>query len=442
MLYGSKRTVSITMLLSIVLGAMLAACGGSGGGTGSTGGSSANGCSNVQLTYWNALSGPDGPVMQQLVSQFNSSHSGTAQVKMTIISLNDYATKLDTAAASNTLPDVAIINEDQIATQAFRHVIRPIDSIMPQLGYSSNDFAARAWSQGEIAGHRYGVPLFINPMTMFYNADLLNKAGIKSAPTNANDFAAAAAATTNGKNHGFQITTGFPVQQIFQQLLHQYGGSEFNTDVTQATWNSPAGVQALQWMKNAQTKYSAPKLPVDADVNSFKAGTVGMIWNGIWQSANVTGDAVDFKGQAAATPQIGSQPATWAGMGSLGLTSHKQGADKCKDSAAGTFIKYVVDNSYKMAQGGDMPAYHTARNNSAVQSIPLMHALSTAVDTPVFPPPAPGISDAFAPLLDAVGAVMAGTSNDIPKALNDSASRANQILTQNKQKYGTAPTNQ
>lgn len=432
----SRRPMSISLILSVFLGVLLTACGGGG-----TSGNSANGgCSNIPLTYWNALSGPDGPVMQQLVTQFNSSHPNS-QVKMTIISLNDFATKLDTAAASNTLPDVTIINEDQIATQAFRRVIRPIDSIMPQLGYTSNDFAPRAWSQDEIAGHRYGIPLFINPMTMFYNADLLSKAGISSPPTNATDFANDAAAVTKGNIHGFQITTGFPVQQIFQQLLHQFGGSEFNADVTQATWNSSAGVQALQWMKNAQSKYSAPKLPVDADVNSFKSGTVGMIWNGIWQSSNVTGDAVDFKGMAAATPQIGSQPATWAGMGSLALTTQKQAVPTCKNTAEAAFIKYIVDNSFKMAQGGDMPAYHTARNNSAVQSIPLMHALSTAVDTPVFPPPAPGIADAFAPLGDAVGAVMAGTTNDIAKALNDAASRANQILSQNKQKYGTAPTN-
>jgi hypothetical protein len=25
-------------------------------------------------------------------------------------------------------------------------------------------------------------------------------------------------------NYGFMITTGFPVQQIFQMLLHQFGG--------------------------------------------------------------------------------------------------------------------------------------------------------------------------------------------------------------------------
>lgn len=441
MLYKSKRAVSISMLMSIVLGTLLAACGGGGGSTGNTGGSSANGCSNVQLSYWNAFSGPDGPVMAQLVKSFNSSHQGGIQVTMTIIPLTSYATKLDTAAASDTLPDVSITNEDQMATQAFRHVIRSMDGISSQLGYTSSDFPAIAWKTDNFGGHQYGVPLSIAPMTMFYNADLLKKAGLSAPPTNADEFAKAAAAMTSGSNRGFQITTGFPVQQIFQQLLHQYGGSEFNADATQATWNSPAGVQALQWMRDAQAKYSKPKLPVDADVNSFKAGTVGMIWNGIWQSTNITGDSVDFNGQAAATPQIGTQSATWAGMGSLTLPAHKKAIDKCKDPAAATFIKYLVDNSAKWATAGNLPAYNKARSSSSVTSLKPQGALVTAVETPVFPPSVPGISDAFAPLTDAVGAIMAGTSNDIPKTLNSAASRANQILTQNKQKYGTTPTN-
>ncbi len=437
MLYKSKRVMSIGMLMSIVLGTLLAAC----GGTGSAGSSSANGCSDVQVTYWNGFSGPDGPVMTQLVKSFNSSHQGNIQVTMTIVPLASYATKLDTAAASDTLPDVAIVNEDQVATQAFRHVIQPMDAISTQLGYTSNDFPAVAWKTDNFAGHQYGVPLSIAPLTMYYNADLLKKAGLSGPPTNADEFARAAAAMTAGGNRGFQITAGFPVQQIFQQLLHQFGGSEFNADATQATWNSAAGVQALQWMKDAQARYSKPKLPVDADVNSFKAGTVGMIWNGIWQATNVTGDSVDFNGQAAAIPQIGTQAATWAGMPSLALPAHKKALNKCIEPAAATFIKYLVDNSDKWSQAGNLPAYNKARSSSTVASLKPQGALVTAVETPIFPPSVPGIADAFAPLGDAVGAIMAGTSNDIQKTLNSAASRADQILSQNKQKYGTTPTN-
>jgi len=432
MLYRFKLTASTVIIIS-VLGTLLVACGGGGGGSTSNGN-----CSSVQLSYWNPFTGPDGPFMRRLVTSFNSANPGI-QVQMT--TQPNYPTKLDTAAASNTLPDVAIINEDQIATEAFRHIIRSIDDVMPQLGYTSSDFPALAWNISQVAGHRYAIPLSIVPLTMYYNADMFKSAGINSPPTTATDFTADAAKLTSGSNHGFQITSGFPAQQIFQELLHQFGGSEFNADATQATWNSSAGVQALQWMKNAQSMYSAPKLPVDADLNSFKSGTVGMIWNGIWQATNVTGSAVDFNGQATATPQIGPQPATWAGMASLALPFHKQGIDKCKESASVTFIKYLLDNSLQWSKAGNIPAYNKVRNGSDIKSLPLQSSLATSVNNPVFPPPVPGIFDAFTPLSDAVGSIMAGTSTNIKQELDTAASHADQILTQNRQRYGTAPTN-
>jgi len=411
--------------------------GGTGGGT--TVGNTItlpSDCTNVSLAYWNPFTGPDGPSMGQLVNQFNSSQQ---QINVKMTSQADYNTKLQTAAASDTLPDVAVINEDQIATQAFNHVIRSEDDVIKQMGISQSDFPEAAWKLAQVAGHTYGIPLSIVPMTMYYNQDLLTKAGVTTPPANDADFQAAAQKLTTGGNNGFMITTGFPVQQIFQQILHQNGGTEFSADGTQATWNSDAGVKTLQWMKDAQGKYSKPKLPVDADLNSFKGGTVGMIWNGIWQATNLTGSAVSFKGMAAAPPQIGAQPAVWAGMALLSLPVHKKGADKCKDTASAMFIQYVLQNSATWAKAGNVPALNSVRNGAEVMAMHPQAELAKAVENPVFPPPIPGVGDAFAPLTDAVAAVMGGTATDIKATLDTAATRSNAILKQNAAKYGTAP---
>jgi multiple sugar transport system substrate-binding protein len=393
-------------------------------------------CSNVQLAYWNGLTGPDGQFMMQLVNSFNGANPN---IKVTMNAQSDYNTKLDTAAASDSLPDVAIINEDQIATQAFRHIIGPMDSVVQQMGVSQADFPAAAWTLATVAGHPYGIPLSIVPMTMYYNMDLMQKYNISAPPKTGDDFATAAAAMTKDGNNGFMITSGFPVQQIFQMLLHQYGGTEYSADGTKATWNSDAGVQALTWMVNAQKTYSKPKLPVDADLNAFKTGTVGMIWNGIWQTSNVTGEGVDFKSGATAPPQIGPNPASWAGMALLSLPVHKKGEDPCKQAASAVFIKYLLDNSVEWSKGGNIPASNAVRQSAAFQAIQPQASIAPAVEHPVFPPPIPGIADAFAPLGDAVTAVMAGTTTDIKAALDNAANRSNQILAQNVQKYGTDP---
>ena len=392
-------------------------------------------CGTVQLQYWNPFTGPDGPFMGQMVDAFNAEHP---EIQVTMTSQGEYYTQLTTAAAADTLPDVAIVHADQVATQAFRNVLRPIDELVASAQIDGSDFPEAVWAAGEVAGQRYAIPLDIHPMTMFYNADLLEAAGITTPPTNGEEFAAAATAMTSGDNKGFDITGGFPVQQIFQQLLHQFGGSEFNADGTEATWNSEAGVQAMQWMLDAQQNWSEPNLEVDAELNAFKAGTVGMIWNGIWQTTNVTGEGVEFRGMATAVPQIGPNPATWAGSHQFTLPTHGT-IDPCKDAAAGIFIKYMLDNSVTWAKAGQIPASQSVRASEAFMAVEPQASIAPSIENAIFPPSVPGITDAFGPLGEAVGSLMNGTATDIQATLDDSVSRANEILTQNRDTYGETP---
>ncbi len=397
-------------------------------------------CSAVELQYWNPFTGPDGPFMGRIVDNFNAANSNVSVVENRLPG-GEYGIQLGTAAASGTLPDVAIINEDAVATQAFRNVLRPMDDdFVDRVGVSSGDFPEVAWNAGEVAGQRYAIPLSFVVMTMFYNEGMLREAGIETPPQTREEFEQAAAAMTEGRNYGFMLTTGFPIQQIFQQLLHQFGGREFSEEGTEATWNSEAGVRALEWMRDAQQQYGEPNLEVDAELNAFKAGSVGMVWNGIWQLPNLTGDAVEFTGMAAPVPQIGDQPAVWAGGPLLALPA-KSTEDECRDAAAAMFIRYVLDNSLEWARAGSVPALNDVRNSP--EFMELSHAVvAPSAENPVFPPSIPGIGDAFAPLGEAVGAVMSGTATDIQQTLDDAAARANQILEENRRTYGDAPGNQ
>ena len=69
-------------------------------------------CGPVQLQYWNPFTGPDGPFMGEMVYAFNASHP---DIQVTMTSQGEYYTQLATAAAADTLPDVAIVHADQVA---------------------------------------------------------------------------------------------------------------------------------------------------------------------------------------------------------------------------------------------------------------------------------------------------------------------------------------
>jgi multiple sugar transport system substrate-binding protein len=430
------KTARILVPMLLVLSMLLSACGGGNTPAPATTSDASTGCGRVELQYWNPFTGPDGPFMGEIVDAFNASQS---DIRVTMTSQGEYYTQLGTAAAADTLPDVAIVHADQVATQAFRNVLRPVDHLVADMGIQGSDFPEAVWAAGEVAGRRYAIPLDIHPMTMFYNADLVRAAGLDGAPTSGAQFEQIATAISATGENGFDITGGFPVQQIFQMMLHQFGGSEFNAAGTEATWNSPAGVQALQWMKDAQARWSAPNLEVDAELNAFKAGGVGMIWNGIWQTTNVTGDAVEFDGRATAVPQIGPSMAVWAGSHQLTLPAHRT-VDPCKDQAAGIFIKYLLDNSVTWARAGQIPASAAVRSSAEFMAIEPQASIAAAVDHAIFPPSVPGITDAFGPLGEAVGSIMNGTATDIQGTLDAAASRANEILAQNRSTYGAAPS--
>jgi multiple sugar transport system substrate-binding protein len=449
----NKRSI-LMVLLSIFLTIVLVACqpasqpteeaGDTGGDvttepgeeTGGDDGGEATGCGPVELQYWNPFTGPDGPYMGEMVDAFNAENGEEITVVMTTQS--DYYTQISTAAASETLPDVAIIHADQVATWAYRGVLRPMDDLAAEAGVEEGDFPAGVWAAGNVNGTRYSIPLDIHPMTMFVNMDLLAEAGIEAAPTTGDEFTAAAEAMTQGDNNGFMLTAGFPVMQIFQQMLYQYGGTLFNEDGTEAAWNSEAGVQALQWMKDTQDAYSEPNLEVDAELNAFKGGTVGMIWNGIWQTTNVTGEGVEFDGQAFPVPQIGPNPAVWAGSHQFTLPTVAE-VDPCKDAAAGTFISYMLENSVTWARAGQIPASNAVRASAEFAEVLPQSAIAPSVENAIFPPAVPGITDAFAPLEEAVVSIMSGTETDIQAALDNAKERADQVLEDNRGTYSEPP---
>jgi multiple sugar transport system substrate-binding protein len=314
-----------------------------------------------------------------------------------------------------------------------------MDDVVAAAGINGEDFPEGVWNAGEVNGSRYSIPLDIHPMTMFVNMDLLAEAGFDAAPTTAEEFEAVAAALTSGDNNGFLLTAGFPIQQIFEMMLHQFGGSPFNEDGTEATWNSPEGVMAAQWLLDTQAAYSQPNLEVDAELNAFKGGTVGMIWNGIWQTTNVTGEGVFFNGVAVPVPQIGPNMAVWGGSHQLTLPVQAE-EDACRDAAAGMFIKYLLDNSVVWAQAGQLPASSVVRGSDEFAEIhPQSEIAAGSADYVFFPPSVPGITDAYGPLGEAIGALMSGNATDIQAELDNAAERANQILQQNRETYGEAP---
>lgn len=396
----------------------------------------------AQISYWNGFSGPDGQFMVNLVDQFNAENESGIQVTMTVQPFTEYYNTLNAAASSSTLPDVLQIHLDQIATSAVRGLIRPIpEDALSNMGIDASDFPEAVWQGTEYNGERYSIPLDIQPLVMWYNRAQWEAAGLED-PTGKvltreeYDAALSALEESNGEAMAWSITNGFPIGWMFETLLYQFGGSRFNEDGTEATWNSEAGVQALQYLKDQQAAYSQPNLEVDAGITALKQGNSSTEWNGPWQVSNLTGEGFQ-DGGGAPLPNVGGEYIVTAGSHTLALAQHRSGEDDAKTAAASCFIGYLSENSLEWVQGaGHIPARTSVLESEEFQAIQPQASYATMADSAVFLPAVPGITDALALLGQAVEGVMAEANPDIQAALDEAAERANQALEQNRQRYG------
>jgi len=204
--------------------------------------------------------------------------------------------------------------------------------------------------------------------------------------------------------------------------------------VTEATFNSEAGVKALTWMTDlVKNGYSPSNVAQDGNIKGLIAGQTAYNWNGVWQTTNTA--FADLSWEAAPVPQIGTEKAVWSSSTHWVFPANK-GQDKNKTAAAATFVKWMNDNSAGWAETGELPADNTVRNDpSLLSTYPNLKPFMDELEYAHYETVSPGISAATATITTALSEALTGKKS--PKeALDDGKAKADQILKQNQAKYG------
>ncbi|MEJ7707341.1 MAG: ABC transporter substrate-binding protein [Nocardioidaceae bacterium] len=358
-------------LTALTTAALVTGCGG-GQGVGTTEGEGVGGFTGeydgaaLTLAYWNGFTGGDGPAMTALVDEFNSAEKNIT-VKPNTIEWADFYQRLPAAIQAGKGPDVGAMHLDQLATNAARSVIVPVDDVAEALNLEASGFAPSVWEPGIYNGKRYGIPLDVHCLAMYYNQDHFDKAGIGEAPTDAASFDdACKKLKAAGFDEPFWMPNQWPAHLMFLSLLWQFGGEPYAEDGSEATFGSEAGVKALTWMtEQIDMGYGPTNVDIDAQYLAFKNGKNSITWDGIWQINDLKAAGLNYG--IAPLPTIGDEPASWANSHNFFLTSQAAG-DQDRSDASKVFIGWMSEQSAKWSEAGMIPARNSARRSRHTKS--------------------------------------------------------------------------
>ncbi|WP_353940318.1 sugar ABC transporter substrate-binding protein [Streptomyces sp. HUAS MG91] len=180
-------------------------------------------------------------------------------------------------ASSKSLPDVIQFDASEMPTFAEAGGLVDLKS----LGLSTQDIPKGIVDFGSYKGTYYGAARTVNTLALFYNKDVLKKAGL-AVPTTWAEMQETAKKLTRGKQYGIALSAGGAEDGVFQftPFMWSNGGDETDLDSKQVA-------DALDYWKGLLKDGSLSKSTVNwtqADVNDqFMAGNAAMMINGPWQ---------------------------------------------------------------------------------------------------------------------------------------------------------------
>lgn len=417
-------------------------CGGSGTGpeeaqqvAAASGGAGYDGPS-VNLAFWNGFTGGDGPFMRDLVDRFNEEHDNIRVSSNSMIWDPDFYQKTPSAVGSGQGPDVAVMHVDRLATNAARGVILPLDDVADSMGLTAEDFASVAWNAGVYDGRRYGIPLDVHPLGLYYNKRVLREAGLPEEPPRDDEeyLATLEELKANGVQGSWVSPFLFTGGMWFRSLLWQFGGEFYDEGYTRATYNSDEGVAALTWMVDLINDGHSPQsVGQDADSVAFQNNDNAFIWNGIWNLGQYKG-IPDLEWGVAPLPRIGTQDAAYANSHNFVIPNQKE-PDEGRLQAAKAFIAWISDNSLAWAEAGQVPARTSVRESQEFEDLSEQSEFAKQVPYLRFNPPIPGSHEVQA-VFDAAYNEAILLAKGPKEALDEAAERADAILAENRQKYG------
>ncbi len=435
----SRRTL-LGAAAAVGAGFSLSACGGSHGpgqapapATGKGGAEGYKGPA-VTLQYWNGLTGGDGPVMKKLTAKFMKAHP-TIKVTTTSIAWADLFQKLPAAVQSGRAPDICLMHTGDIATNAARRVVQPIDDVVKGAGLTADDYAELVWKATYYKDQQYAIPLDIHPAGLYYNKKVLAQVGADPAkpPTTKDEFMAVLDKCRSKNVKGYWVSALSIGGLVAQSMIFQNGGYMISDDGAKTGFADQPAIDSITFFKSLiDDGYSPKNAAADGNWVSFSNNKAAFMIVGPWMVTPCK-EAKGLEWGCAPIPVFGSEQQTWAGSHCFTLP-RQTNQDKNKATAARVFVNWMSQNSVGWAEAGMVPARKSVRESKEFAQYTDVKQFEKMIDWAHFPPNVPGSGDTDPEWSKAVSLAVTG-KKPVEQALRDASQKGDQILTANKKKY-------
>ncbi|WP_328580849.1 extracellular solute-binding protein [Streptomyces sp. NBC_00370] len=265
------------------------------------------------------------------------------KVRQTSVPADQVVSKALRMASSHSLTDILELDGSEVPQFADTGGLVPLKSA----GVDVAGMSGSAITMGSFKGTLYGIARSVNSLALFYNVDLLKKAGVEP-PTTWDELKTAAKTLTRGKTYGMAFSATPDADGVYQFLpfFWSAGGDEAHLD-------DGKGAPALQLWKDLVGQKSASSAAVtwnQQDVNDqFIAGRTAMMINGPWQ-VPVLSEQKDLHWAVAAipVPEAGRPPVPPIGGTVMSVPQTK---DKGRQRIAAKIINCLNEQKNQVAWG-------------------------------------------------------------------------------------------
>ena len=344
-----RRNAALVMAGALVMG--LTACGSSG--------NESNGDGKLVFQIWDAGQKAG---MEKLTEAYMEEHPDV-KIEVQATGWDEYWTKLEASATSNSMPDIFWMHSNQMYKYADNGILADCSDIVDANSFSDISIANAEGSDGKV----YGVPKDKDLVVLVYNKEIFDQAGVAYPDDTWTWDNLTEASEKIYEQTGKYGYMAYAHDQIgYWNFVYQNGGEILNEDGTKAEYTEKATSDAIKFYVNLQNNDWCPTQEQFANTSAteqFFSGQGAMFFAGSWDLANFCSTYTDMNGKwdvavlpKCPNPESGDGRAVISNSVSYATAAKGKNKDLAMD-----FLKFLGSEEGQKIEGESgvaIPAYN------------------------------------------------------------------------------------